>query len=102
PPRWRNGEERGPVPVDPDRADLAHVEPGQLAYGEADRAPPGLGVLLSAAGRRIGVGRVARPGKAQKPPLEPDEPCLDLGGAEIDREDGRLAAHAAAPESSRA
>src|SRR6185503_6359832 len=97
-----NGDEGGPVPVDPDRADVADVQPGQLAHREADRAPPGLRILLGAAGRRIGVGRVAGPGEPQEPPIEPNEPRLDLGRPEIDREDRGFATHAAAPESSKA
>src|SRR4029453_3337606 len=65
--------------------------------------PPRLGVLLGAAGRRVGLGPVAGAGEAQQTPVERDEAGLHLGCPEIDAEDRGLArrsCHAAPPRAS--
>ena len=82
--------------VDADRDHVAGRGSGELADRQPDRRPPRLGILLGPTSGGIGVGGVARPGQPEETAVEADQPGLDLGRAEIDRQDRRLATRTAA------
>ena len=86
-----DGRERRAVAVDADRDDLGDVRGAQGPDGAHDRGPPGARILLGPAAAAVDVERVAAARQAQQPAVEGDETGLDLGRAEIEAEDRRLA-----------
>ena len=93
PPRI-DGDERRPLAHHADGGNVHGARSGERAPGRRDEGrPPRLGVLLGRAGRCVDRDRIGRVLGRERASVRPDEPDLDLGGAQIDREDRLSGSH---------